>query len=251
MIIKGNRELKSQYDQLGDGDFFLGMIASMHLKQTKLLDLLERGVCCLPSAFCQILNGSKVSQAFILQKWMIPQTRGIHRRMDLVKAISHYGRQGIGPVVSKQDHMHCGHGVRRWDTIEALYNHMAFAESSYPFVLQPYVQNFLDVRVIMVADYVESYIRHNPYNFRDNLSSGGKSRPLTIEANHIQFPYAHIDLMIMDTGEYYLSEIALNGGTKGAKIARKKLDQKKQSLLERLMLQRKSAITTNPPPLEQ
>ncbi len=261
MIIKSNRELKALYGRLGDGDFFLGTIASMHLKQTKLLDLLERGVCCLPSALCQVLNGSKVSQAFILQKWMIPQTSGIHRRMDLIKAISGYGRQSIGPVISKQDHMHCGHGVRRWDTIEVLYNHMGFTESSYPFVLQPYVENFLDVRVIMVADYVESYIRHNPYNFRDNLSTGGKSRPLTLEKNHIQFcrsamergkfPYAHIDLMIMDTGEYYLSEISLNGGTKGAKIDRKKLDQKKQSLLERLMQQRESAITTDPPPLER
>jgi ribosomal protein S6--L-glutamate ligase len=49
-----------------------------------------------------------------------------------------------------------------------------------------------------------------------------------------KFPYAHMDLLITDDGEYYLSEIALNGGIKGARISRKELDQKKQNLLENL-----------------
>jgi hypothetical protein len=40
--------------------------------------------------------------------------------------------------------------------------------------------------------------------------------------------------MITDDGKYYLSEIALDGGTKGAKIDRKELVQKKQDLLESL-----------------
>ena len=93
----------------------------------------------------------------------------------------------------------------------------------------------------MVGDYVESYIRYNPYNFRNNISSGGKSRPFTLneECKHIcreamkrgKFPYAHIDLLIMDSGECYLSEIALNGGTKGARINRKELHRQKQKLL--------------------
>jgi ribosomal protein S6--L-glutamate ligase len=49
-----------------------------------------------------------------------------------------------------------------------------------------------------------------------------------------KFPYAHLDIHITDDGTYYLSEIALNGGTKGAKIRRKELHQKKQDVLERL-----------------
>ncbi|MBT8490530.1 MAG: hypothetical protein KJN62_05740, partial [Deltaproteobacteria bacterium] len=49
-----------------------------------------------------------------------------------------------------------------------------------------------------------------------------------------KFPYAHMDLLITDNGEYYLSEIALNGGIKGARISRKELDQKKQSVIENL-----------------
>ena len=53
-----------------------------------------------------------------------------------------------------------------------------------------------------------------------------------------KFPYAHLDIHITDDGTYYLSEITLNGGTKGAKIRRKELDQKKQDVLEHLANER-------------
>ena len=245
MIIKSNRELKSLYDQLDTGDVFTGSISSKHLKQTMLVDLLERGVCCHPSALSQVLNSSKVAQTFILKKWMIPHTTVICRRKDLMDAIGSYCKQDIGPVVTKQDHMHCGHGVRRWDTIENLYNYLAFSESSYPFVLQPYVENFTDVRVIIAGDYIESYVRQNPFNFRNNISAGGDSQPFTLAKDSKKmcrevikrgkFPYAHIDLIVMDSGEYYFSEIALNGGTVGARIKRKELDQKKQEVIEGLI----------------
>ena len=49
-----------------------------------------------------------------------------------------------------------------------------------------------------------------------------------------KFPYAHLDILIADDGTYYLSEIALNGGTKGSMIRRDELDRKKQDVLERL-----------------
>jgi len=245
MILKSNRELKSRYDQLQAGDIFAGSISSKHLKQTMLVDLLERGVCCHPSALCQVLNSSKVAQTFILNKWMLPHSTVICRRQDLMDAIGNYCKQDIGPVVTKQDHMHCGHGVRRWDTIETLYNYLAFSESSYPFVLQPYVENFTDARVIMVGDYLESYVRQNPFNFRNNLSAGGGSQPYTLAKdgkklcrevmNRGKFPYAHIDLLVMDSGEYYLTEIALNGGIRGTRIKRKELDQKKQEVIEGLI----------------
>jgi ribosomal protein S6--L-glutamate ligase len=241
MIIRGNQELKSQYDRLGAGDIYLGAVSSKHSKQTMLIDLLERGVCCLPSALSQVLNSSKVAQSLILQNWMIPQTTVIHRRKDLIDSIPRYARQGIGPVVTKQDHKHCGHGVRRWDHIEALYNYIGFSDSSYPFVIQPYLEKIVDVRVIVVGDFVESYVRQNPYNFRSNVSAGGESRPYPLEPECKQFcrrvmergkfPYAHIDLMIVDNGAYYLSEISLNGGTKGARINSKELRRKKQDLL--------------------
>jgi hypothetical protein len=81
-------------------------------------------------------------------------------------------------------------------------------ETSYPFVLQPLLTNFTDIRVIIVENYIEAYTRENPYNFRCNLAAGGKSTPYSLTRKQInfckkimergKFPYAHIDLMILE-----------------------------------------------------
>ena len=99
--------------------------------------------------------------------------------------------------------------------------------------------------MIIAGDYIESYVRQNPFNFRNNISAGGDSQPFTLAKDSKKmcrevikrgkFPYAHIDLIVMDSGEYYFSEIALNGGTVSARIKRKELDQKKQEVIEGLI----------------
>jgi ribosomal protein S6--L-glutamate ligase len=244
MIVRSSRELKERYHDLCSGDIFLGILAYKHIKQSILIDLMERGVSCFPSPLSQVLNHSKVTQAAVLKNWMLPHTFVIARRTDLIEAINTYNRLGIAPVVTKEDHLHCGHGVRKWDTIETLYSFVALSETSYPFVIQPFLDNFTDVRVIIAGDYREAYVRHNPDNFRMNISMGGKNYPHEVKANLLtfcrkamdrgKFPYAHLDIHIMDDGTYYLSEITLNGGIKGATIRRKELEQKKQDVLERL-----------------
>ena len=113
MIVKNNRELKARYHELTGGDVFMGILSLKHLKQTLLIDMLERGIRCLPPAIAQILNSSKAAQAFVLKEWMLPHTRVIPRRSDLLEALNTYNKNGIGPVVTKQDGMHCGHGIRR------------------------------------------------------------------------------------------------------------------------------------------
>jgi len=244
MIVRTNRELKASYNELAAGDVFIGNLSLKYLKPPMLIDMLERGIRCLPSPLAQILNSSKVAQAFILDEWMLPHTQAISRRTDLIEAVNIFGKNGIGPVVTKQDGMHCGHGVRRWETAETLYSFMALAESSYPFVLQPFREGFTDVRVIIVGDYVESYTRSNLYNFRVNLSFGGTGSAYKLDREKEafcrsamqrgRFPFAHLDLMIFENGECYLSEITLNGGIKGARICRPELEQKKKVLLEEL-----------------
>jgi ribosomal protein S6--L-glutamate ligase len=245
MIIRSSQELKERYQDLCSGDIFLGILTYKHIKQSILIDLMERGVSCFPSPLSQILNQSKTTQAVVLNKWMLPHTCVITRRTDLVETVNTYNRLDIAPVVTKEDHMHCGHGVRKWDTIETLYSFLALSETSYPFVIQPFLDNFTDVRVIIAGDYMEAYVRHNPDNFRMNISMGGKNyaHPMNTDLLNFcrkamergKFPYAHLDIQITDDGTYYLSEIALNGGIKGAKILRKELDQKKQDMLERLV----------------
>jgi glutathione synthase/RimK-type ligase-like ATP-grasp enzyme len=245
MIIRSARELKKQYQDLRSGDTFLGILTYKHIKESILIDLLERGISCFPSPLSQVLNHSKATQAVILKKWMQPHTYAINRRADLIDAINTYSRLGIAGIVTKEDHQHCGHGVRRWDTMEILYNFLAFSDSSYPFVLQPFLENFTDVRAIIAGDYAEAYVRHNPNNFRMNISMGGENYPHEMSAELLnfcrrvmergKFPYAHMDIQVTDDGAFYLSEIALNGGTKGAKIRQKELNQKKKELLERLV----------------
>ena len=244
MIVRSSKELKERYYDLGSGDIFLGILSYKHLKQSALIDLLERDVSCFPSALSQILNSSKAAQALVLKKWMLPHTFVITRRVDLIDTVNQYTKFSIAPVITKEDHLHCGHGVRKWNSIETVYSFMALSESSYPFVVQPFLENFTDVRVIIAGDYVEAYARHNPNNFRMNISMGGKNHPYVLNKDtekfcrvameRGKFPFAHLDIQITDDGQYYLSEIALNGGIKGASISRKELDQKKQDLLENL-----------------
>ena len=245
MIVKSNRELKALYHELSAGDVFIGNLSMKFLKHPMLIDMLERGICCLPSPLSQILNSSKATQAFVLKEWMLPLTVAIRRRSDLIEAVNTFNKHNIGPVVTKQDGMHCGHGIRRWDTIETLYSFIALSESSYPFVLQPFREKFTDVRAIIVGDYVEAYTRYNPHNFRVNITLGGIGSPIELDEKieafcrsvmqRGKFPFAHIDLMLLENNECYVSEIALNGGVKGARISREVLDQKKEALLEQLV----------------
>lgn len=244
MIIRSSKELKERYQDLCSGDIFFGILTYKHIKQSILIDLMERGVSCFPSPLSQVLNHSKAAQAVVLNKWMLPHTFVITRRMDLIEAVNTYNKLKIAPLVSKEDRLHCGHGVRKWDTIETLYSFVALSETSYPFVIQPFLDDFIDVRVIVAGEYKEAYVRHNPDNFRMNISMGGKNYPYELNTNLLnfcrtvmargKFPYAHLDIHITNDGTYYLSEIALNGGTKGSKIRRRELDQKKQDVLEGL-----------------
>jgi glutathione synthase/RimK-type ligase-like ATP-grasp enzyme len=239
------KELMARYDDLEKGDIFAGKLDTGGLKSLLLVDLLERGVNCVPSPLSQIISGSKVVQALLLNKWMFPNTLVISRRKNLIDAVCLYNRLGIETVVTKEDRMHCGFGIRKWDSVETLYSFLSMSESSFPFVMQPFIEDITDIRVVVAGDYIEAYTRHNPDNFRMNMAAGGVSRPFAIDGEKEnfcravmargKFPYAHIDILIAPDGKYYLSEIALNGGIKGAAIGRDELDKKKQDVTDRLV----------------
>ena len=185
----------------------------------------------------------------VLKQWMLPLTCVIRRRHDLLQAAGEYAAAKVGPVVTKADRLHCGHGVRRWNDVEMLYNTEAFRSDAYPMVLQPFVEQFTDVRVIIAGSTIEAYRRFTPNGFRMNLAAGAKSEPFDLDkaAEEIcraamargRFPYAHLDLQVLEDGTCYLSEIALDGGTKGARIDRKELVQIKSKVLEQLAVERR------------
>jgi ribosomal protein S6--L-glutamate ligase len=105
--------------------------------------------------------------------------------------------------------------------------------------------NISDVRVVVVGDYAEAYIRENFHNFRANLAVGGASRALSMDAAaeglcrgvmaRGRFPYAHIDLQLAEGGGCYLSEIALDGGISAARIGRQELNRRKREALEKAL----------------
>lgn len=238
----------ARYNDVGQGDIFVGKLGAGELKSFLLVDLLERGVCCLPSPLSQIISGSKVVQALLLNQWMLPNTLVISRRKNLIDAIGRYNRLGIQSVITKEDRMHCGFGIRKWDSIETLYSFMSMSQASYPFVLQPFMENVMDIRVVAAGDYIEAYARHNPDNFRMNMAAGGSSSPFLLDEEKEKlcravmerggFPFAHIDILIVSDGKYYLSEIALDGGIKGAGIGRVELDKKKEEVIESIIKRR-------------
>ncbi|MDA8140832.1 MAG: hypothetical protein M0036_19460 [Desulfobacteraceae bacterium] len=244
MIITRFNQLLQDYHTLGPGDLFIGRIPASQLRNTMWIDLTARGVRLLPSITSQLVASSKSAQAFVLKSWMLPHTQVISRRKELLDAIGDYRRNDINTAITKEEHLHCGHGVRRWNDLEAMYNCLSLSEAHYPFVLQPFVAVAADVRAILVGDYCEAYARHNPDSFRMNLAAGGSSRPhdLTDAQRELclavmaraQMPYAHIDLIVTESGDTYLSEINLNGGTAGARISKPELDHLKAAHLDRM-----------------
>ena len=236
--------LQSHFQELRSGDILVGEVVSAHQNAAVLIDLLQRGVVCIPSPLAQIISRSKVAQVDILGQYMHPLTQAVKRRTDLMAAMNAYAAAGIGPVVTKDEHMHCGHGVRRWDHIETVYSFMGLEKKSYPFVLQPLIEDFMDIRVIMVGDYFEAYTRSNPTSFRGNLCAGGESSPYELSPGQVRFcrhivdrahfPYAHLDLQIMPEGQLHIFEIALNGGIQGSRLERSELDRLKAARLDQL-----------------
>jgi len=245
VIITSTKELMARYNEMGQGDIFVGKLGAGELKSFFLIDLLERGVRCVPSPLSQIISGSKVVQALLLNKWMLPDTLVISRRKNLIDAIGRYNRLGIQSVITKENRMHCGFGIRKWDSVEILYSFISMSESSYPFILQPFMENVTDIRVVVAGDYIGAYTRHNPDNFRMNMAAGGSSSPFVLDEekeklcravmDRGRFPFAHIDILVDSDGKYYLSEIALNGGIKGAGISRVELDKKKQEVIDSII----------------
>ncbi len=244
MIIRSAKELDRNFDQLARGDVVVGPLPAKYLSPALVADLMERGVRCVPSPLCQLISRSKCAQALLLRQWMAPHTLVIARRAELMEAVGYCARNRIEPVVTKQEGMHCGHGIRRWDNPETLYNTVAFNSADYPFVLQPFLPDISDIRVIVVDDYVEAYVRENEFNFRANLAAGGAGRPLEMDAaaerlcrevmRRCRFPYAHIDLHLTPGGHCWLSEITLEGGIAAARIGRPELQRRKQDVLKRL-----------------
>lgn len=245
-ILTENSALPSVFHKLRAGDIIACRLRLKYEEEHLLLDLVERGVQLIPSATSQLASRSKTFQARLLGPLMLPQTTVIYDIHGLLETVSLYGRYCIKKVVFKHDRKNAGLGIHLFHNIEDVYTQAANNVLPYPFVLQPFVADSIDVRVVFLDDYMEAYERHNPDNFRNNLHCGGKAIPYHLTEQQMKlcheamqrgsFPYGHLDLMITKEGETYLAEINLRGGIRGAVIDpdtyRKKVQAIEKKILE-------------------
>lgn len=160
---------------------------------------------------------------------MLPGTTVIYTMHDLLQAVDSFGQAVIEKVVVKQEGKNGGLGIFLFKTIEDVYTQSAMGVLPFPFVLQPFFSDYRDLRIIILGDYIETYARSNPNNFRQNLHCGGTPKHCTLTDAQLalcrkimrrgNFPYAHIDLMVAGDDTTYLTEINLRGGLRGARIS--------------------------------
>lgn len=226
-IISSYGSLLKNFSHLKRGDLIVTRIPIREVNFPMLFDLFTRGVISFPSFLSQILSASKVAQATILQEFMPPHTYVITNQIALLQIMQNpppYER-----FITKKDKANCGLGIKLWKGIEEIFNYAGSSVLEFPFVLQPYYEDWKDLRVIILGDkYYEAYLRENKSNFRQNLFFGGRAIPYTLNLEELSFckrimergafPYAHLDLAYIEGKGPYLSEINLKGGIKGAKI---------------------------------
>ncbi len=244
-ILTCNHDIRREFAALRAGDICLGRLRLRASEEPILVDLLERGVILFPSALSQLLCRSKTMQARVYGRDMLPHTLAVHDQHDMLAAVNHYQRQRITGVVTKHDRKNAGMGILLWRDVEEVFSHSSLGSLPFPFVLQPFVENSSDIRVVILGEYCESYQRCNPDNFRNNLHCGGKSTPCELGEEQRalclrvmergKFPYAHLDLMVLPGGATYLAEINLRGGIRGAQISPAQYQKQVEEIHQRFL----------------
>lgn len=228
-VILDHSSFTSNFQDLVEGDIVKGRLRLKHGEEHLLHDLISRKIHLIPSAGSQLASRSKTYQARIFSQWMIPETRVIYDAHQVLETVSYYNRKAISQVIVKLERKNAGIGILKYSNIEDVYNQAANNVLPFPFVLQPFIANCADIRVIIIGSYIEAYSRQNHHSFRNNLHCGGKSAPYTLSEKELQlcrnvmerglFPYGHLDLMRCSEDNIYLAEINLRGGLRGAAIS--------------------------------
>jgi ribosomal protein S6--L-glutamate ligase len=240
-IIRSILDFRRHYQQLRSGDAVIGVLPLRRGEEIKILDLAARGVSFFPSVLSQFVSRSKAAQAEVLAPFMLPGSFVAYALADLAGRLPEFC--GRGAVVAKRDRDHLGLGISLWPSLEDLYSLASLQGLSYPLVVQPFLANARDLRVVVVGDYVEAYERINAHSFRKNLFQGGSSQPaiLTPEAEDFcravmargHFPYAILDLLLdSETGRPYILEISFKGGLTGARLSQAEFRQRVAALEE-------------------
>jgi len=252
--IRSLTELRRRYPELAAGDLVLGPLAVRPGEEIMLIDLAERGVIFYPALLAQLVALTKSAQALVLGEYMLPGTFVALSPADLAAHLR--DAQMSGPVVAKRDRAHLGLGVSLWPSLETLYSLAALQPLDFPLVLQPFLAETRDLRVVVIGDYNEAYERLNPQGFRKNLFQGGEFRSVEVSPEILsfcrqvmirgKFPYAVLDVLVSPRGEPFLSEINFHAGLKGSRLGQTEFRLRVQALLENFQRQWESSLTTRP-----
>jgi glutathione synthase/RimK-type ligase-like ATP-grasp enzyme len=254
LIIRSLTELRRRSPELAAHDLVLGPLAVKPGEETILIDLRERDVVFFPPLLAQLVARTKTAQAQVLGDYMLPGTFVVHSLPDLAARLG--DARLSGPVVSKRDRAHLGLGVGFWPSLEALYSLAGLTPLPFPLVVQPFLAEARDLRVVVVGEYTEAYERFNTQGFRKNLFQGGANRPVPPSPELLsccrrvmargKFPYAVLDLLISPQEEAFLSEINFHAGLKGSSLGQAEFRRRVQSLLEEFQHQWEKSLTTPP-----
>jgi glutathione synthase/RimK-type ligase-like ATP-grasp enzyme len=255
LLIRTITDFRRHYRRLGSGDLIIGVLSLRLGEEIKVLDLADRGVVFFPPVLSQLLSRSKVAQAEVLADYMVPGSFVAYVLADLARRLPEF--QNREAVVAKRDRAHLGLGVSLWPSLETLYSLAGLQGLTYPLVVQPFLGGARDLRVVMLADYVEAYERLNPTGFRKNIFQGGSSQPaaLTPEVQDFcrevmargRFPYAILDLLLdPQGGRPYLSEISFKGGLTGARLSQAEF-RRRVAALEEDFIQQWETLSKNRP----
>lgn len=254
-LIRSITDFRRHYRHLSAGSLVLGVLAVRPGEEIKMLDLVTHGVSFFPSVLSQFLSRSKAAQAEVLADYMVPGSFVAYALADLATHLPDF--QGRDAVVAKRDRGHLGLGVSLWPSLETLYSLASLQGLTYPLVVQPFLADARDVRVVVLGDYVEAYERLNPHSFRKNLFQGGSSRPFTLTPERQdfcrevmargKFPYAILDLLLdPESGRPYLSEISFKGGLTGARLSQVEFRTRVAALEEEFCRSWENSSTTLP-----
>ncbi len=251
-VVRSLTELRRRSADLAAGDLVLGPLAVKPGEEIVLLDLHDRGVVFFPPLLAQTVVRTKSAQALILRDFMLPGTFVAHDLPDLAARLA--DARLVGQMVSKKDRAHLGLGVSLWPSLEALHSLAVMQPLPFPLVVQPFLAEARDLRIVVVGDYSEAYERRNPEGFRKNLFQGGTFAP--VEAGpellsfcrgamaRAKFPYAVLDVLVSPQGGMFLSEINFHAGLKGSQLGQAEYRRRVEALLEDFLRQWESSLTT-------
>ena len=121
-------------------------------EEVKLLDLSGRGVAFFPEALAQMLVRSKVAQAEVLGEFMVPGTFVAYSLPDVARELGQSKALKDGRVITKRDRAHLGLGVSLWPSLEVLYSLGGLQGLPYPLVVQPFLPEARDLRVVVLGE---------------------------------------------------------------------------------------------------